>query len=197
MESFVEFGEEVVERDGDGGVGDGEFLGWGLDEAGGGGEIGTAAERVYGPDVLDAHGGVVIDAFLEFPEGVARRKHLDAEEGWAGDDVFEGLIAPQHADVGDTVAVRAYLDALLGLDPDSPGTAVVAEDAHEKGLYEAVRTFSRGSFLHFAFEIVAIGPVRRGEVLGKRNERAGCHRGSSLGASYAPERDAWVWREKG
>ena len=173
MLGFVQLGEEFVERNADGGVWDGEFAALRLDEAGGGGEVGAAAGWVDGPDVLDPHRRVVVDAFLQLAERIAWGEDLDAEQGWMRDDVFKGDNAAQDTEIRDAVAVGAYLDPLFRLDPNLPLAAMYAEDTDEVGLHTTMGTFSQKSSPDLAFEVIAVGAVGGREILRQGDERGG------------------------
>ena len=75
---------------------------------------GEAADGIEEPDVLDAHGEVVVDALLQLGEGVAGREDLDAEERGGADDALGGPAKGQDANVGNAEAGSGGLDALLG-----------------------------------------------------------------------------------
>ncbi len=176
--SFVQFGEEVGEADGDGGVGDAEGAVLRLQEALGGGEPAAALPGVDGPDVLHAKTGVVVDAFLEIAEEVVLREDLDAEQRREADDGVAWVRAAENAEVRYAEVSGRGLDALLRENADLPILAMIAEDAGEDALDEGVGLLAAVALLEDAVEEVAVGPVGGGEVLGDGNERHAGHVGS-------------------
>ena len=125
---LVELREEGGKVDLDGGVGDAEDVVFWLEEAAGGGEVGETLPGVDGPDVLDAEAGVVVDAELEFAEGVVPGEDFDAEEWGEADDGVFGVGGAEDADVGDAEVVGGGLDALLGEGADVPKATVRDEE---------------------------------------------------------------------
>lgn len=109
----VEVVKELGEDDADRRAGHGQLLFDAL-EARRRGEVGHSTEWIDGPDVIDAHGGVVVDALLHVAEGVVAGEDFYAEERRGVDDGVGGVGAAEDGEIGDAEARGGDLNALLG-----------------------------------------------------------------------------------
>ena len=172
----VEFAVKVGEEDMDGGAGNGEGLGGeGVQTVRVGGP-GAAADGIDEPDAGYAGGDVIVDALLHVGEGIAGRENLDAEHGWLEQNTAGRAVGPDSADVGDTEAIGGDLYALLGECPQAPGCTVGRKESDQIALDSGMGCFTHGSLLGLAVDVVAVGPVGGGEVLGDGDEDGGGHR---------------------
>ena len=96
------------------------------------------------------------------------------------DDGILWIGVSEDANVGDAIASRPNLHAVLCERPHSPLQPHLAEDTPHNDLHMRVWLLSHVSFPQLAVEIVTVGPIGRLEVLAHRDDNRAGHGGHPL-----------------
>lgn len=114
---FIQFGEDVCEANEDRRVRDTKYAIFRLDEAAGRSDVADSLDWIDGPNLLDAHAAVVIDAFLQILQGVILRQDLYTKKRRLGDDRVLPIRAMYKAQVWNPEARCSDLHPLFGEGP--------------------------------------------------------------------------------
>ncbi len=166
----IEFSIELDEWDANGCSGNGEGIFGEVLDTLSGDEPCAATDRIHQPDILDAHGEIILDALGHAGKRVFGGKDLDANQGWNTEDRTWCDTCSDGADVGDAKACGGDLDALFREWTKAPLTAVVKENREEEALDGCMRCLAQVALLDFAVDIVAVRAVGGGEILADRDE---------------------------
>jgi hypothetical protein len=119
---------------------------------------GQPRARIDYPHGGNAEAEIIPHAFFEPAGGVVLRGDLDAEDGWAGDDLLFQTAADR-ANVGNPKTVPRNLHALLRQCTDGPERFISKQNARNEHLQPAVIVFAEVPFDDFPADIFAIRPV--------------------------------------
>jgi hypothetical protein len=106
-------------------------------------DVSTSSAGIENPYIADSERHIIADAFQNLAHAVLLRKDLEAEKRRANENLFGWAFSGNNADIGNAKSISPDLNALFGINMNSPLMSPVKHISAEGHLQIAMVLFAQ------------------------------------------------------